>query len=168
MFIDLFEGHSTGNDHADAVFLHDAVDFGVNAVLGIQYLSFDPEMNVEFSLILFYSIVKNSWLGLILRNLASNAIKYSPPGGLIKLSTNTNECVLTICIEDEGAGMPEELLKSIANREPVKSTNGTLNEKGTGLGLMLVYEYAALNNIVVRFEKRDEAGTKACIDIPRD
>lgn len=105
-------------------------------------------------------------LGLILRNLLSNAIKYSPSGGQIALSTTLHNEKLTVCIKDQGCGMPESVLNALLNREPIESSSGTSNEKGTGLGLMLVMEYAELNGIDVRFEILDEGGTKACIDIP--
>jgi len=111
--------------------------------------------------------VDPNYFGLILRNIASNAIKYSPTGGEVSITTTTSERLVTICVSDEGKGMPPEVLENIKKGRPVKSSSGTTNEKGTGLGIMLVHEYAELNGIEVRFESEQGKGTKACIDIPR-
>ena len=81
---------------------------------------------------------------LIVRNLLSNALKFTPIGGDIYLqSTVTNDDV-RLSVKDNGAGISEADLAQIKNSS-LHSTRGTEGEKGTGLGLSLCFEMAARN-----------------------
>jgi two-component system, sensor histidine kinase and response regulator len=80
-------------------------------------------------------------LNLVLRNLVSNAIKFSFEGGIIKISTERTEAELKIHVQDNGTGMDEETILGFTEPEKTVSTTGTKNEKGTGLGLALCKEY---------------------------
>ncbi len=81
---------------------------------------------------------------IILRNLLSNAIKYSNVGGHIKVACHHTEEETCITIRDEGKGMTPEQVDNLFtyNKKPVM---GTMNEKGSGLGLMLCAEFAQKN-----------------------
>ncbi|MGX7835580.1 sensor histidine kinase, partial [Campylobacter fetus subsp. venerealis] len=81
---------------------------------------------------------------LVLRNVINNAIKFSPKGSTIKISTIEDQDFIKICIEDYGKGIPSENLSKI--REGISfTTTGHNNESGTGLGLILVNEYIKKN-----------------------
>ncbi|MEO9474618.1 MAG: tetratricopeptide repeat-containing sensor histidine kinase [Cyclobacteriaceae bacterium] len=80
-------------------------------------------------------------ISTVIRNLLSNAIKFSPPRGSIRLSISENETAAVITVSDSGQGMPQETIDKIFTDQPVSSTRGTLNEKGTGLGLVLCQEF---------------------------
>lgn len=77
----------------------------------------------------------------IVRNLVSNAIKYSHINGEITISANFEESRTVFCVSDNGIGMPEEVIGGLFNLEKSKSRIGTNNEKGTGLGLILIKEF---------------------------
>lgn len=70
-----------------------------------------------------------------LRNFVSNAIKFTPLGTSIEISSEQKNGAMYITVKDEGVGISKEILNKINKKEFV-STRGTNNEKGTGLGLM--------------------------------
>jgi signal transduction histidine kinase len=80
-------------------------------------------------------------LNLVLRNLISNAIKFSFENGKIDINVKENNNELLIQVKDQGVGMDEETLETLLAPELVISTAGTGNEKGTGLGLALCRDY---------------------------
>ncbi|WP_421893414.1 tetratricopeptide repeat-containing sensor histidine kinase [Marinoscillum sp.] len=84
-------------------------------------------------------------ISTVLRNLLSNALKFSPIGGVIQLSVSEREDCAEITVTDSGQGMPEETIRKIQGNEPVESTRGTQDEKGTGLGLVLCREFIRLH-----------------------
>ena len=78
-------------------------------------------------------------MDFVLRNLLHNAIKFSDPGGEIKISAKTKAGRFAeVYVEDKGVGMTADVAKSLFHTEqPAITTKGTANEKGTGLGLLL-------------------------------
>jgi signal transduction histidine kinase len=81
----------------------------------------------------------------ILRNLISNALKFTPPGGTITISTSIENTILEIAIADNGVGMSDEVLNKIFRIDSKHTTEGTAGEKGTGLGLLLCKEFVERN-----------------------
>jgi len=89
-----------------------------------------------------YSVFADTnMLQTIIRNLISNALKFTPSGGSVTLSATVtnNHNVITIC--DTGVGINEVDLANIFKIGHQFSTSGTNNEKGTGLGLLLCKEF---------------------------
>jgi len=86
-------------------------------------------------------------LNFIIRNLLSNAIKFTPEGGTIKLSVQrkSDSAEVLFTIKDNGVGISEERLSSVFTTDSV-STNGTNNEKGTSLGLVICKEFVLANH----------------------
>lgn len=87
------------------------------------------------------SIVKSQALALeaVLRNLLHNAIKYTPPGGLITINSQYSSSSLVISITDTGVGMSNEKIEKLFTPGGRSCTPGTMNEKGSGIGLLLCY-----------------------------
>ena len=75
-----------------------------------------------------------------LRNLISNAIKFTNAEGLVSLNFIENDTNIEIQITDSGVGIMAENIPNLFSIEKNISTLGTNNEKGTGLGLMLCKE----------------------------
>lgn len=94
-------------------------------------------------------------LQLVVRNLISNAIKFTPIGGQINISAEqlANECQITI--SDNGNGIPLDKQEKIFSIK-AESTYGTNNEKGIGLGLMLCKEF--IEHQGGRIEFKSETG----------
>ncbi|MDA3954464.1 MAG: tetratricopeptide repeat protein [Bacteroidales bacterium] len=82
----------------------------------------------------------------VIRNLISNALKFTNHGGKIELSSITSENSITISVKDNGKGISEENLKKLFKIDQSYSTKGTENESGTGLGLILCKELITQSN----------------------
>ena len=76
-------------------------------------------------------------LKAILRNLISNSIKFTNRQGKIEVSVMQDAAVTTVKVSDNGVGITPEVVDNLFNFFPVKSSLGTANEMGTGLGLLL-------------------------------
>ena len=79
----------------------------------------------------------------VIGNLYNNAVKFTPKGGTIKIEAyqNTNPDYVEVCVSDNGVGIAPDLIPKLFLVEASKSTAGTENEKGTGLGLLLCKEF---------------------------
>ena len=82
---------------------------------------------------------------IVLRNLISNALKFTPENGMVTLHAEEKEAYWIISIRDTGVGMDRLTLQKIFKEENTHSTYGTANEKGTGLGLTLCKEMILKN-----------------------
>lgn len=80
-------------------------------------------------------------INLILRNLISNAIKFSNPGEKIDMIAIQKPNIEEISVSDNGVGMPENELHNLFKIGSVPQSKGTADEKGTGLGLILCKEF---------------------------
>ncbi len=85
-------------------------------------------------------IADENMLKLVLRNLMSNAIKYTAKGGEVKITANRDNKYIIISVHDTGIGMTEAMIRKIFTSQRI-NTYGTENEPGTGLGLMLCREF---------------------------
>lgn len=81
----------------------------------------------------------------VIRNLISNAIKFTPAGGTIRAGISRNDSRLNIFIADTGVGMTTEVIDKLFRLDSKHSTRGTADEKGTGLGLILCREFVEKN-----------------------
>jgi len=102
----------------------------------------------------------------VLRNLISNSIKFTKPGGYIILSAVRLGNMAEISIEDNGIGISEENQGKIFRIDAQYRTEGTANEKGTGLGLILCKEFVEKNNGTIRIESKENEGSKFIFTIP--
>jgi signal transduction histidine kinase len=82
---------------------------------------------------------------IFIGNLINNAIKFTPEGGLLSINTSEEENFVRLHIVDTGIGMPPEVIKNLFKIDESISTQGTNNEKGTGLGLILCKEFVEKN-----------------------
>jgi signal transduction histidine kinase/ligand-binding sensor domain-containing protein len=105
-------------------------------------------------------------LDTILRNLLSNAIKFSHPDGKVHLSAKRENNSVKIEVIDEGTGIPEPLQQRLIDTKTYKSTPGTRNEKGTGLGLILVNDFIARHQGKLGLESKPGKGTRFFFTIP--
>jgi signal transduction histidine kinase len=81
----------------------------------------------------------------IFRNLISNAIKFSKPGGTVTIGLSLEDGQINITVADQGIGMSEEEVQNVLLKRGM-SRRGTANEKGAGMGLTLVQEFTKIHN----------------------
>jgi PAS domain S-box-containing protein len=105
-------------------------------------------------------------LSLIIRNLVSNAIKFTKENGYVRLSALKHDNLVEICVEDNGVGIAPEDIKKLFRMDLYFSTDGTLNESGTGLGLMLCKEIVDRYNGNIWVESELNKGSKFNFTIP--
>jgi signal transduction histidine kinase len=106
----------------------------------------------------------------ILRNLVSNAIKYSSAGGKVHVSSNPNGNFLEVTVSDTGVGIPADKLHTLFNPGVRTSTRGTAGEKGIGLGLVLCKEFVEKNGGTIRVENNNgnqtQPGARVVFTLP--
>jgi len=115
---------------------------------------------------LFVNLDKNMF-GAIIRNLVSNAIKFTERKGRIVVSSRqiTNDLV-EITVEDNGIGMSAEKRKNLFHIDSYKPTPGTEGEPSTGLGLILSKEFIDKHNGTLDIKSSPGQGTSFIIQIP--
>lgn len=102
----------------------------------------------------------------VLRNLIINAIKFSFPGGKIRISSESDHELCSISVSDEGIGIQPEIQEKLFKSNEVVSTPGTTGESGSGLGLVICKEFLERNNGAIRVESEPGNGSSFIIDLP--
>jgi signal transduction histidine kinase len=103
---------------------------------------------------------------VVLRNLVSNALKFTNKNGTIRLSSYYEKGNIRILIADTGVGIEPQKLKTLFNLEHSKTTPGTSNETGTGLGLIVCKEFVEKNNGTISINSKVGEGTTVTISLP--
>lgn len=102
---------------------------------------------------------------LVLRNLISNAIKFTPRGGKIVFGAERIATEVEFWVEDTGGGLSDNQLVTLFNSN-VLSKRGTENEQGTGLGLALCHEFVKLNGGDIGVVNVETAGARFWFRLP--
>jgi len=102
----------------------------------------------------------------IIRNILSNAIKFTPEGGAIEIYTMRNNRYAIVTIKDNGVGIAPENLAKLFQDNVSHSTFGTGNEKGIGLGLVLCKDFMDKQNGGIEVESIQGQGTTVNILFP--
>lgn len=106
-------------------------------------------------------------LQTVVRNLISNAIKFTPARGKVDISASKlNDEIVRISVKDTGVGISPEDIEKIFRIDESFTTPGTAGEAGTGLGLILVREFVEKNNGSLKVESRIGEGTCIHVDLP--
>jgi signal transduction histidine kinase len=100
-----------------------------------------------------------SMINTVLRNLISNAIKFTNPGGEIILTVIEEKNKLTVSVKDNGIGIPNNSIDKLFRIDENYSTRGTASETGTGLGLILCKEFIEKHNGEIRVESEPGKGS---------
>lgn len=105
-------------------------------------------------------------INTVLRNLISNAVKYTNNGGTIEISAVLKEKELEVSVKDNGIGLKKEALDKLFHIEESVSTPGTQDEEGTGLGLILCKDFVSKHGGKIRAESEPGNGSRFVFTIP--
>jgi len=103
----------------------------------------------------------------IIRNLLSNAIKFSKRTGKIHLHVKGDNKGVLFSIKDEGIGIAKEHQSKLFEINNTYTTQGTENEKGTGLGLVLCKEFVDFHNGKIGVRSEENKGSEFWFLIPK-
>ncbi len=102
----------------------------------------------------------------VFRNLISNAIKYTPEQGTIKIKSVIKDDVVEVCVSDTGIGISKENQQKLFNPRMEYTTLGLYQEKGSGLGLLLCKDFIEMNGGNIWLESDEGNGTSFFITMP--
>jgi len=108
---------------------------------------------------------KNS-IATVIRNLVSNAIKFTSNGGWIEIDAKQNSKFVEISVSDSGIGIKGDDIDKIFMLDSSFTTKGTANESGTGLGLLLCKEFVEKNNGKIWAESKKGKGSTFYFTLP--
>ena len=103
----------------------------------------------------------------IIRNLVSNAVKFTPSGGAITISSASVGHQEEITVADTGVGMSHEEVQKLFRIESASSKPGTDKEPGTGFGLLLCKEFVEKNGGTIAVESEVGAGSRFRVTLPK-
>ena len=141
--------------------IHEAVTF---AELQARKKSITINVNVAENLKCY---VDRTTISIVLNNLISNALKFSYTGSEISIEAVQYNKFVDISIFDKGVGMPNEKLNDLFEVSKSKSTYGTEEEIGTGLGLVICKEFVEKNKGSIAVESTLKVGTTFTITLPK-
>ncbi len=103
----------------------------------------------------------------VLRNLISNAIKFSHPGTEVRLKTKSDKEGISLIVEDNGVGISDENLNLLHSTGNIPSIPGTAQESGTGLGLLIIQEFVKLHKGQLLVQSKPQAGSTFTVQLPQ-
>ncbi len=111
-------------------------------------------------------VADNNMFDLVMRNLLNNAMKFTNVGGVIQVGTILQEDRVVVFVKDDGIGISPERQSEIFSLN-ISSSYGTMNEKGTGLGLALCRDYITQQGGHIWFNSTTEEGTVFYVEMKR-
>lgn len=113
-----------------------------------------------------YCYADREMVSLVLRNLVSNAIKFTPQKGKVSLAVDENASVIEVFVRDTGIGMSNEHIAQVFG-DAYHTTKGTDNESGTGLGLRLCNDFLKKNGGTMAVRSVPGEGSVFSFTLPR-
>jgi len=147
--------------------------FVIDVIIGevVQFYKIyasEKQINLEFKPSPGYEVYADkNMIKTVLRNLISNAIKYTAPGGIVNIETNDSDKIVEVIVKDDGVGITPEILEKLFHLDQGYTTRGTANEKGTGLGLILCKEFIEKNRGKLSVESERGIGSKFHFTLPK-
>ena len=106
-------------------------------------------------------------LTTVIRNLVSNALKFTNSGGSVCIKATDIQEVVQIAVTDTGIGISDENIEKLFRIDVTHSTSGTENEAGTGLGLILCKEFVEKNHGQIWVESEKGSGSSFIFTLPK-
>lgn len=113
-----------------------------------------------------YAFADHNMINSVIRNLISNAIKFTHKGGKIQIYSKLNKKSISVYVKDNGIGISEKYIKKLYDFKNMISRVGTNNEKGTGLGLIICKDFIEKNNGKLYIESKPDIGSIFSFKLP--
>ena len=114
----------------------------------------------------FTAVCDKNMLEMILRNLISNAVKFTNYAGEVKVTASDLGDLIEISVTDNGVGISADNLGKLFKIESIVSSEGTNNEQGTGMGLLLSRDFVEIQGGKIRVESEPNLGTTISFTLP--
>lgn len=153
------------NLNTTVVDLHDIIIRNIHLLEGTAL-----EKNIHISHSIQHKtfiLCDENMISTVMRNLISNAIKFTRPTGKITINHREKSHAHEISVMDTGVGIKEEDLDKLFRIDIHFTTTGTANEEGTGLGLILCREFVNLNNGNIRVISKPGKGSTFFVELPK-
>lgn len=106
-------------------------------------------------------------INTVVRNLLNNAVKFSKPDELIRLTVSCQDSYTRVSVIDNGLGMSQQQIDELLVDGKSTSKDGTHGEKGSGLGLIICKELLKKNNSRLEIESDENKGTSFSFNLPK-
>jgi two-component system sensor histidine kinase/response regulator len=127
----------------------------------LKQIEFVSEVNDEDTIFADLNTMK-----IVFRNLVSNAIKFTPEKGTIKIVSKKAGDNIRIEVSDTGVGIPVENISKLFNPNQHVTTYGTNRESGSGLGLVLCSDFVVKNKGKIWVESTVGKGSTFIVELP--
>lgn len=144
--------------------LHKIVEENIQLLTSLQTKKINlvnkvPENSIGFA--------DSNTINLVIRNLMTNAIKFTNDGGEVSISAEERAHEWLISVHDNGIGIKPEVLQILFDKTSPYTTRGTANEKGTGLGLILCKEFIEKNGGQIWVKSNEGHGSTFWFTLPK-
>lgn len=143
--------------------LHDLTEDSINVLMPIAQ---KKNIVIENAIKTDIAYADHEMVKTVIRNLIANALKFTPSGGQIQISSRTQGKAVNVTVSDTGVGISPKQIEAIFSLDQKKSTIGTAGETGTGLGLPLCKEMLERNGGHIWVESAPGEGSKFHFTLP--
>lgn len=147
--------------------------FDLNKVL-VENIDFQRQIALTKGITIHYEsanelpcMADSRMIDTVVRNLISNAVKFTSSGGKITITCQPDKEHLILKIGDTGIGMSAERLNSVFHFNETNPKIGTSGERGTGLGLYICKEFVEGNQGTIHINSEESVGTEVTISLPK-
>lgn len=149
----------------DDVNIHEIVEANISLVSGMAK---NKEITIHNQIPIEQIIYADSnMIMTVIRNLMTNAIKFTGNGKNIYLSVKEDNNLFTVSVKDEGVGITSANLEKLFDSKETFTTAGTSGEKGTGLGLLICKDFIEKHNGTIMALSEPGKGTEFIFTIPK-
>jgi len=113
-----------------------------------------------------FAFADKNMINTVVRNLVSNAVKFTNSGDLITIDAAIKKDIIEVIVSDTGVGIPDNNVTGLFRIDSNVSTQGTNEEQGTGLGLIITREFVEKNGGTIYVESEESKGTKFIFTVP--
>ncbi len=137
------------------------------SVRELEFVAREKEISLGYESSDLAAIADQDLCKTVMRNLISNAIKFTPPKGTIAIRSGEDEKFVTITVSDDGVGMDPAQIHKLFEPGEKTSTTGTRGEQGTGLGLIVCKEFVDVQGGKINVVSSPGNGCAVTISLPR-